>query len=48
MRFMRDQKGTDTLEWLVVAVIIVAIIGGAILALTGTIKSRLEAINDAL
>ena len=48
MEFMRDQKGTNTLEWLVVAVIIVANIGGAILALTDTIKSRLEAINDAL
>ncbi len=48
MQFLRDRRGTNTIEWMVVAVIIVAIVGGAIVALSDTIKTRLEAINNAL
>lgn len=48
MNFLRDKSGTSTVEWLVIAVIIVAVVGGILLTLFDTIQSKLTDINDAL
>lgn len=48
MRFLRGKSGTSTVEWLIVGVIIVAVVGGALLALFGTLQVKFEDINNDL
>jgi Flp pilus assembly pilin Flp len=48
MRFLRDENGTDMVEWLIVTAILVAVLGGVFLTLFGTLGDKLEAINDGL
>ena len=48
MRFLRNVSGQSLVEWLVVAVIIVAVVGAVLLALFTTLSGKLQAVNDAL
>ena len=48
MKFMRSKSGQSMVEWLLGAAILVAVVGGVLLALFGTLRDRLQAVNDAL
>lgn len=48
MKFLLGKKGTSTVEWLLVGVIIVAILGTVLLALFGTLETKFEGINNDL
>jgi len=48
MRFLKNTSGQSLVEWLVVAVIIVAVVGAVLLTLFTTLSSKLQAVNDAL
>jgi Flp pilus assembly pilin Flp len=48
MRFLKDENGQSIVEWLVVVAIIIAVVGGILLTLSGSIRSKLEGINNAL
>jgi hypothetical protein len=38
-------KGTSTLEWIVLAILLVSLVGGAVFTLGSTISAKLQAIN---
>ena len=48
MRFLIERSGQSMVEWLVVAVIIVAVVGAILLTLFTTLSGKLRAVNDAL
>jgi Flp pilus assembly pilin Flp len=48
MKFLRGNRGQSIVEWLVVAAIVVAVVGGALLALFATLRGKFQGINDAL
>ncbi len=48
MTFLRKQSGQGMIEWLVVTVIIVAVIGVVLLTLFGTLSGKLQDVNNAL
>ncbi len=48
MRFLSETRGQGLVEWLVAAVIIIAVVGGTLLAIANTLENRLEAVNDGL
>jgi hypothetical protein len=48
MRFLRGTRAQSAVEWLVVAVIIVAVVGGMIWQIHVTLAAKLEAYHDAL
>lgn len=48
MEFLRDARGTGTVEWIVVAAIVVAVVGSVLLALARGIGDRLEQIANNL
>jgi len=48
MRLLKDENGQSIVEWIVVLAIVIAVVGGILLTLSGSIKAQLEAINDAL
>jgi hypothetical protein len=48
MRHLMCRKGQSSVEWLVVAVLIVAMLGGTLLGLYLALQDKLEAIRDAL
>lgn len=48
MQFLRDSEGQSMVEWLVAAAIIIAVVGGVLLTIANTLKSKLEAVNNDL
>lgn len=48
MEFLKSTWGTGTVEWLIVAAIVVAVIGSVLLALVHSIGARLERIANNL
>lgn len=48
MRFLTGSSGQSMVEWLVIAVILVAVVGGVLIALFTTLSGKLQGINDAL
>ena len=48
MRFLRGIRATASLEWLVVAVVIVAVIGAILLGVFDAVRDKLAAIRDSL
>ncbi|MBO9369928.1 MAG: hypothetical protein J7575_02385 [Chloroflexi bacterium] len=48
MRFLREARATASLEWLIVAVVIVAVIGATLLGVFDAVRNRLAAIRDSL
>jgi Flp pilus assembly pilin Flp len=48
MKFLRDIKGQGLIEWLTAAIIIIAVVGGVLLAIANSLKNRLEAVNNEL
>jgi Flp pilus assembly pilin Flp len=48
MKFLTSGSGQSMVEWLVVAVIIVAIVGVILITLFTTLSNKLTAVNDAL
>jgi len=48
MHFINETSGQSMIEWLVVAVIIVAVVGAILLTLFTTLSGKLRAVNDAL
>jgi Flp pilus assembly pilin Flp len=48
MTFLRSKQGTTTVEWLIVAAIIVAVVGGAIWSISDALANKLTEYNDAL
>jgi Flp pilus assembly pilin Flp len=48
MRFLTGTSGQSMIEWLTVAVIIVAMVGAILLILFTTLAGKLRAVNDAL
>jgi Flp pilus assembly pilin Flp len=40
MRFLRDEKGTSTAEWVVVAAAVIAVIGTMILTIANTTQAE--------
>jgi len=48
MSFLAGRKAQGTVEWLVVAAILVAVVGAVLLSLFETLRDRLQAVSDAL
>ncbi len=48
MKFMTGQTGQGMVEWLVVVVIIVALVGAILITLFTTLSAKLTGVNDAL
>lgn len=48
MGFLLNKEGTSTIEWLVVTLLIVAVVGGTLLGVFYTLRDKLEAVRDAL
>ena len=48
MRFLAGTSGQSMIEWLTVAVIIVAMVGAILLTLFTTLTGKLRVVNDAL
>lgn len=48
MRFLKQQAGQSMVEWLVIAIILVAVVGSVLIALFTTLSGKLQGINDAL
>jgi Flp pilus assembly pilin Flp len=48
MNFLRGKSGISSVEWLLLGVIIVAVLGGTLLALTGSLRTKFEDINNDL
>jgi hypothetical protein len=48
MKFLRGKSGTSAVEWLAVGVIVIAALGGVLLALFDTMRVKFQGINDAL
>jgi hypothetical protein len=48
MRFLTGLSGQSMVEWLVIAVILVAVVGSVLIALFTTLSGKLQGINDAL
>jgi Flp pilus assembly pilin Flp len=48
MEFMSSKRGASTVEWLVLATIIVAVVGGVLLNLFDALKVKLEAVENDL
>ena len=48
MEFLKQKRGTSTVEWLVTAALIVAIVGGTLLTILITLRAKFEAVNGAL
>jgi hypothetical protein len=48
MRLLSCRKGQSLVEWLIVAVLIVAMLGGTLIGLYLALQDKLEAIRDAL
>ena len=48
MRFLTGSSGQSMVEWLVIAVILVAVVGGVLITLFTTLSGKLQGINDAL
>jgi hypothetical protein len=48
MRFLTGTRAQSAVEWLVVAVIIVVVVGGMIWSIHESLAAKLEAYNDAL
>lgn len=48
MGFIRDAGATGTVEWLVVAVIVIAVVGSVLLALAHSVGDKLEQIASGL
>lgn len=48
MRFVAEQSGQSMVEWLVIAIILVAVVGSVLIALFTTLSGKLQGINDAL
>jgi len=40
MRFLRDERGTSTAEWVVVAAVVIAVIGTVILSIAQTTNAE--------
>jgi Flp pilus assembly pilin Flp len=48
MKFLRGKAGQSLVEWLVVAVIIVGVVGGVLITLFTTLRAKFQGVNDAL
>ncbi len=48
MRFLTGTRAQSAVEWLVVAIIIVAVVGGMIWSIHVTLADKLRDYNDAL
>jgi len=48
MHFLRKQQGQNAVEWLVVVIIIVAVLGGIILSIATALSDKLTEYHDAL
>jgi Flp pilus assembly pilin Flp len=48
MRFLRDTRGQNAVEWLLVVVIVVAVVGGIIVTISESLATKLTEYNDAL
>jgi Flp pilus assembly pilin Flp len=48
MAFLKGASGQSMIEWLTVAVILVAVVGAILLTLFETLSGKLRAVNDAL
>jgi len=48
MRFLKGSTSQSAVEWLVVAIIIVGVVGGMIWSIHVSLADRLEAYNEAL
>jgi len=48
MRFFWGARATASLEWLVVAVVIVAVVGATLLGVFDAVRDKLAAIRDSL
>jgi len=40
MRFLRDERGTSTAEWVVVAAVVIAVVGTVILSIAQTTNAE--------
>jgi hypothetical protein len=48
MRFIQESSATASLEWLAVAVVIIAVIGAVLWGVFGAVRDKLAAIRDSL
>ncbi len=48
MRFIQESGATASLEWLAVAVVIIAVIGAVLWGVFGAVRDKLAAIRDSL
>jgi Flp pilus assembly pilin Flp len=48
MKFLRDTQAQNAVEWLIVAAILVAVVGGIILTIAESLADKLTEYNDAL
>jgi Flp pilus assembly pilin Flp len=48
MRFLRDTRSQNAVEWLLVVVIVVAVVGGIIVTIAESLATKLTEYNDAL
>jgi Flp pilus assembly pilin Flp len=48
MTFLNSTRGSTAVEWLVVAVIIVAVVGSVILSISDALADKLTEYHDAL
>lgn len=45
---LRDHSGDAAVEWLVLAGLVIAVVGGALLAIFESLRVKLAAINEGL
>ncbi len=48
MNFLREKRANSTVEWIVVVVIIIAVLGGILLDINRNLAEKLRQYNDAL
>lgn len=48
MRFLRSESGTVVIEYLVLAALVVGVLGLAVYGLFGTLKNKVQEVNNSL
>jgi Flp pilus assembly pilin Flp len=48
MRFLKSERGSTTVEWVVVVVIVIVFLGGITMSISDSLADKLTEFNDAL
>jgi Flp pilus assembly pilin Flp len=48
MRFLKSDRGSTTVEWVVVVVIVIVFLGGITMSISDSLADKLTEFNDAL